>query len=116
MDVFTNPAKLMSIASVVLLLLLTSNTALDFGINTGINNDAEDNRDGHLDNICNMDSAPVLDTDMVSQVTLYYFRLCIVFSLLDDEFTYWVKPRSMTWFSCFILEQSDEEQWLKIFV
>lgn len=35
--------------------------------------------------------------------------------MLEEDLVYWVKPRSTTWFSRFLLEQYDEDQWLKLF-
>jgi len=108
MDTVMNLVELMGVASTMLLLLLTSNTTLDFRIQ----DDANDDNEKYLDDICNIDNAPLVDIDLVTQVALHYFRLCNVFSLFDTKFSF---PGSTTWFSRFIFDQYNETRWLKIF-
>jgi hypothetical protein len=55
------------------------------------------------------------DAEHITTVALHNFRLCNVFSLFDKDLGYWVKPRSTTWFSRFLLEQYGEDRWIQIF-
>jgi len=41
--------------------------------------------------------------------------MCSLNYALPDEISYWVKPRSTTWFSRFLLEQYDDSRWLSMF-
>lgn len=46
---------------------------------------------------------------------LQTFTLCPTFDLLNDDIRYWVKPRSTTWFSRFLLGEYDSTRWLQTF-
>lgn len=81
MDFMTNPVEIMSIASVVLLLLLTSNRALDLNAHDIF----EEDMDNSLQRIRKADLMPILDTDVVTSAALHNFRLCNVFSLFDAD-------------------------------
>ena len=43
------------------------------------------------------------------------YRVCIMFSGLDEDLGYRVTPRSTTWFSRFLLEQYDDKWWVQMF-
>jgi len=90
----------MTIAFIVLFLLLTSNRALDLSSY----NIFEDDMDNFLQRIQEADLTPILDTNVVTSVALHNFRLCNVFNLFDANLGYWMKPRSTTWFSCFLVK------------
>lgn len=47
--------------------------------------------------------------------TLLQFRLCTAYNFLDEDLGFWVKPRSTTWFSRFLLEQYDNSRWVQMF-
>jgi low temperature requirement protein LtrA len=53
--------------------------------------------------------------DDVTCVALHNFRLRNIFCLLDDELSFYVKPRSTTWFSHFLIEQYDDQRWMQMF-
>jgi hypothetical protein len=46
---------------------------------------------------------------------LQNFRLCTSFNVFDDDLGYWVKPRSTTWFSRFLLSEYDDSRWIQMF-
>lgn len=109
MDSVTNPADLMFIASTVLLLLLSGNRTVDFSGSP----DADDGTDNEAE--AEASEGPCLDMDTAARAALHTFRLYNVFSVLDEDLGYWVKPRSTTWFSRFLLNQYDNEQWITMF-
>jgi hypothetical protein len=47
--------------------------------------------------------------------SLHTFRLWNVFSMFDEELGYWVKPRSTTWFSRFLLKEYGQDRWITMF-
>ena len=111
MDSATTPAKLMFISSTILLLLLSSNRALDFSSSI----DSEDDTDGESEMATEASDQHSFDTEALTGAVIHTFRLCNVFSLLDEDLGYWVKPRSTAWFSRFLLNQYDDERWIIMF-
>ena len=53
---------------------------------------------------------------IVSTAALYDYRLSLSFLHVSDELRWWVKPRSMTWFSGFLMTVYDREQWVQHFI
>jgi hypothetical protein len=47
--------------------------------------------------------------------TLNNYRLCTAFMFFEEDLGFWVKPRSTTWFSRFLLEQYDNNRWVQMF-
>ncbi len=47
-------------------------------------------------------------------VALHEVQITFPLSMLSIELGYWVKPRSTTWFSRFLLIEFEEDRWLKI--
>ena len=75
--------------------------------------------DGHDDNTLvalpgNFEEG-FLDAENEITATLHHFRLCLACNFLDDDLGFWVKPRSTTWFSRFLLEQYDNQRWVEMF-
>jgi hypothetical protein len=50
-----------------------------------------------------------------STASLHTFRLWNIFTMFDANLGYWVKPRSTTWFSRFLLEEYGQERWITMF-
>ena len=46
---------------------------------------------------------------------LHCFQLCSNLIYNDPDLGFWVKPRSTTWFSRFVLEEYDDERWTSLF-
>jgi hypothetical protein len=51
----------------------------------------------------------------ISTLALYNYHLCAGLIYFDDELRFWVKPRSMTWFSQFLMSLYDDSRWLEFF-
>lgn len=77
--------------------------------------DSEDVDDDHLLALAEGFHDRVLHADNEMMATLHHFRLSLAYSFLDDELGFWVKPRSTTWFSRFLLEQYDNQRWVEMF-
>jgi hypothetical protein len=56
-----------------------------------------------------------MDLDQISTAALHNLKICNLFSLMDDDLGFWVKPRSTTWFNQFLLNQYGEERWIQMF-
>jgi len=59
--------------------------------------------------------APIKYSLSVALLALHNFRLCSSNYTLPDDISYWVKPRSTTWFSRFLLEQYNDSRWMSMF-
>ena len=55
------------------------------------------------------------DPNDLVQSALHNFRLCTSFNVFDADLGYWVKPRSTTWFSRFLLSEYDDNRWIHMF-
>lgn len=75
---------------------------------------AVDGRDPLSEMVHAFDS-PHSDYASLISSALHNFRLCTPFSYLDDDLGYWVKPRSTTWFSRFLVDQYDNTRWVEMF-
>ena len=111
MDSITTPAELMFISSTILLLLLSSNRALDFSSSI----DSKDDTDEESEMATEASNQHSFDTEALTGAVLHTFRLCNVFPLLDEDLGYWVKPRLTAWFSQFLLNQYDDQRWIMMF-
>ena len=111
MECVTLTSEVMAIASTVLLLLLSGNRVVD----VPPYEDREEDTENPFDSITGLSDSSSLDMETVTRAALYNFRLCNVFSLLDDDLGYWVKPRSTAWFSRFLLNQYNDERWITMF-
>lgn len=60
------------------------------------------------------DRAPS-DTVELLLSTFQNFNFCSSLNVFHDEVQYWVKPRSTTWFSRFLLQQYDNNRWISMF-
>jgi hypothetical protein len=83
MEFFTNPPEIMSFASSLLLLLFTANQALDLPAVPKSEEDSEDQTCAIIKGYSHV----TLDVDAVTRIALHNFRICQVFSLLDEEKT-----------------------------
>jgi len=111
MDFLTNSAEVMFMASTVLLLLMSMNKTVDVYVPT----DTDEDTDNESQMVTEALEPPCFDMDTLAGAALHTFRLCNVFSFLDEDMGYWVKPRSTTWFSRFLLNQYDDERWIAMF-
>lgn len=47
---------------------------------------------------------PQHDSHALFTAGLHNYRLCTMFQMFDEDLGYWVRPRSTTWFSRFLLD------------
>ena len=47
---------------------------------------------------------PRHDSHALFTAGLHNYRLCTMFQMFDEDLGYWVRPRSTTWFSRFLLD------------
>jgi hypothetical protein len=59
--------------------------------------------------------APIHDAHSVLSAGLNHYRFCTLYPMFDEEVGFWVRPRSTTWFSRFLLEQYDDHRWIQMF-
>lgn len=55
------------------------------------------------------------DTDQLSRAALHHYQLWTSLLFVDEELGFWVKPRSTTWFSRFLVEEYDDARWVEMF-
>lgn len=105
------PLDLLSATSLLLLLLMETHQRLldsalpeiaaqvppDFTVVNSFTNFAADN------------------VEDLSMVALHHFRIWSTMNFLDEDMGYWVKPRSTTWFSRFLIEEYDDDRWIEMF-
>lgn len=77
--------------------------------------EVDDDEDSTLQALAQNVDEGLLDAKNEITATLHHFRLCLVCNFLDEDLGFWVKPRSTTWFSRFLLEQYDNRRWLEMF-
>jgi hypothetical protein len=51
----------------------------------------------------------------ISTAALFDYRLFAGLICFDDELRYWVKPRSTTWFSQFLMSLYEDSRWIEFF-
>lgn len=111
MDIVDNPIELLSFTSLILQLLLDVNQSLQLISNGLVDEDcsADDCLEG-LD----FDSQ-TSTMDIVTHAAVHQWRLWNSLTVLDNDLGYWVKPRSTTWFSRFLLQEDDDNRWIQMF-
>lgn len=57
----------------------------------------------------------VADNQTFLRDTLHTYRFCTLNTYFDEDVGFWVKPRSTTWFSHFLLTQYDNNRWVTMF-
>ncbi|KAG0571655.1 hypothetical protein KC19_VG031300 [Ceratodon purpureus] len=77
--------------------------------------DAEDDEFEELNVISKSLMGPVTDASTMFSASLSNFRLCTMLTVFNEDVCFWVRPRSTTWFSRFLLEQYDDERWVQMF-
>jgi hypothetical protein len=92
MALFEGDAELISFSFALLLLLLNSQRALHVSLIP------ENNEDGDFscDFLSSATHESVMDADRINAVALHTLRFWNVFTFLDDDLGFWVKPRSTT--------------------
>ena len=107
-----NLADFMSFFSAFVFPLLTTNRAFQLDISDA-DSDDEDNDNSPKASV--FPYSGIFDPQHVTAVALHHFRVTNVLSLFDADLGFWVKPRSTTWFSQFLLGKYDDDWWIHLF-
>jgi len=111
MDPAQFPVDMMSTACFLLLMMLKTNRILvDFSKGFVEEEAAQDRL---LPS--SFDDNKAWNMEIHTQAALHDFRLWSSHLLLDEDLGYWVKPRSTTWFSQFLLHEYDDRRWIEMF-
>jgi len=111
MDFLDDPCNVVSFVSLLLALILDAYDSIPMATET--TDDA-----GNIALQCVTEKyleVPVIDALSIAGGALHNFRLSTTSFLMSDDMAFWVKPRSTTWFSRFLLEQYDDSRWLSVF-
>jgi hypothetical protein len=111
MALFENDAEILAFSSALLLLLLNSQNALGLCLQA----ESDDDAVGSPYSVTLSGQNSCAEAERIAAAALYNFRVCNVFTLLDEDLGFWVKPRSTTWFSRFLLSQYGQERWIQMF-
>lgn len=57
----------------------------------------------------------LINMNSIVASVLHDFRVAHVVTLLDHDLSWWVQPRSTSWFSRFVLQEYDDNRWLENF-
>jgi hypothetical protein len=105
-------ASLHEPAFVTTLIILLFNAYDDLGpYRLHADHGAEDSDDEMNDVVLAQEDDPNMATMNVS--SLHTYRLCNLFFVFNEDLGYWVKPRSTTWFTRFLMEQYEDDCWFE---
>ena len=79
----------------------------------GVNTDNEDNNNSPEASV--VPYSGIFDPQHVTTAALHHLQVTNVLSLFDADMGFWVKLRSTTWFSQFLLGEYDDDLWIHIF-
>lgn len=111
MDPFTSPMNVVAFTVWLLMLLLNAYESHYVPVFVDIDEECDD----PLSAIVHSKHGSNHDAESIMRDTLHNYRLCTSFSCFDDDIGFWMKPRSTTWFSRFLLEQYDNSRWVSMF-
>lgn len=111
MDPLTTPTNVVAITVWLLTLILNATETHD----VPMLDDSDEYCEDPLASIVHGLEGSVQDTESILRETLHNYRLCTTYSYFDEDVGFWVKPRSTTWFSRFLLEEYDNSRWVGIF-
>lgn len=111
MDPFADPMTSVAFSAWIMLLFLKIQQSIEVPMLPALEEVSEDGLSAIVRNLDESSS----DADDLLRSTLHNFRLFTDFSFFDDEMRYWVKPRSTTWFSRFLVEQYNNTRWISMF-
>ena len=110
MDGFHDPTELLPIVSALLMLVLNAHNILDVAATPMEAPTLEEFNVQMEEGVRHMHN--IYSTSIAA---LYSFQLWNNLILGDYELGYWVKPRSTTWFSRFVIEEYDDDRWSQMF-
>lgn len=103
--------QLLSATALILLMLFNTNRALCAVGEAAMDDDtAEDS----FPSIA-MDSNASRHMDLITTTALNQWRLFNTLALVDEDLGFWVKPKSTTWFTRFIMQEYDNARWIQMF-
>lgn len=111
MDGVTNPMGSVAWTTWLVLMLLKVQQGLEIPLMVATEEDDQDELSAIVHRL--QDSEP--DASSMLRATLHNYRFCTAFMFLEEDLGFWVKPRSTTWFSRFLLEQYDNTLWISMF-
>jgi hypothetical protein len=53
--------------------------------------------------------------DCSALAALHHVRMLSIFSVVEEDLGFWVRPRSTTWFSRFVVEEFEDDRWIQCF-
>jgi hypothetical protein len=111
MAALQEPVEVVAFVSALLVLLLNVQEALQQAIGIHVLQSDEPEALGTVDS-CH---ETLVDMNLAAAVSLHCFRLLNSQFLLSEDLGFWVKPRSMAWFTRFVIEQYEDERWVQHF-
>lgn len=112
MDTVTHPSSLYAFTAWIILQLLNESQHSHY-VTMAAESDEE--AEDSFTAVVGALMAPIHDTHAVLSSGLNHYRFCTLYPMFDEEVGYWVRPRSTTWFSRFLLEQYDDRRWIQMF-
>jgi hypothetical protein len=106
-----DPVKVIAFVSTLLAVLLNIEEALQQAVGLHIVPPEDPESFGTIDS-CH-GTLQVLNLAAAS--SLHYYRLLNSHILYSEDFGFWVKPRSMAWFTRFVMDQFDDDRWVQHF-
>ena len=111
MEEINTPITIVAFGAWFLSLLLNANDALRLPTMS----EDKDDYDDPLSALVHIVQVLLVDMFSLMQNTVQNYRLCSSMSIFHEYMILWVKPRSTTWFSRFLLEQYDSSRWISMF-
>ena len=106
-----NPTDFMPFFYAFVLLLLTIDRALQLGI-SGVDSDNEDNDNSREAFVVSYSG--IFDPQHVIAAVLHHLQVTNLLLFIDADLGFWMKPRSTTWFSQFLLGEYND-WWIHLF-
>jgi hypothetical protein len=100
------PAEVMALSLAVLLLLLNSHEVLHVKDST----DNIDDADGSEEDFTGEDRYLLEEADCSAAVALHHVRMLSFFTIAGEDLGFWVRPRSTTWFSRFVVSEFEDDR------
>lgn len=96
---FLQTSDIVVLSTTMLLLLLNSHKALNM---YAVNNE-EDDIEGDFELFGGEAKYTLSDLHNVTKVPLHHIKIISPFSTFEEDFRFWIKLRSTTWFSRFVV-------------
>jgi hypothetical protein len=110
MAVSAEAPELLALSMTVLLLFLNSHKAL-FVANYADNDDG----DSSEEDFTGKQGYVLGEGDCSALAALHHVRMLSIFSVVEEDLGFWVRPRSTTWFSHFVVEEFEDDRWIQCF-